>query len=59
MRQCNTSVSATRVRHPTRRHRGLVVIAAAVVLAGLAACGQKGPLIAPQPAPAASAAAAK
>ena len=59
MLQCKTSVpTPTRRVVPARPH-GLVVIAAALALAGLAACGQKGPLIAPKPATPASAPASR
>jgi hypothetical protein len=58
MLQCKTSVSTPRLaprRHRTRR----VIVAGLCSMAMLAACGQKGPLIAPHGAAAASAPAAK
>jgi len=54
MLQCKTSVSTSRAPRAARRHRGLVVIAAAVLL-GIVGCGQKGPLTLPSSAAAASA----
>jgi len=55
MLQCKTSVSAPSRREGPARWRGLVVIVTGFALAGLAGCGQKGPLIAPKPAATASA----
>jgi Prokaryotic lipoprotein-attachment site len=58
MLQCKTSVSTP--RHAPRRHRAQrVIVAGLCSMAMLTACGQKGPLIAPQPAAPASAPAAK
>jgi hypothetical protein len=57
MLQCKTSVPTPKRRVVSARPLGLVVIAAGLALAGLTACGQKGPLIAPQPATATAASA--
>jgi hypothetical protein len=59
MLQCKTSVPTPNHRVVPARPHGLVVIAASLALAGLTACGQKGPLIAPKPATAASAPASR
>jgi len=55
MLQCKTSVSTWSERPPARRHRGVGVIAA-LALAALAGCGQKGPLTLPSAAAAAASA---
>ena len=59
MLQCKTSVPTPKRRVVSPRPHGFVFIAACFALAGLAACGQKGPLIAPKPATAASAPASR
>jgi len=59
MLQCKTSVPTPKRRVVSARPHGLVVIATGLALAGLTACGQKGPLIAPKPATAASAPASR
>ncbi|HPG81268.1 MAG TPA: lipoprotein [Piscinibacter sp.] len=59
MLQCKTSVPTPKHRVVPPRPHGFVVIAACFALAGLTACGQKGPLIAPKPATAASAPASR
>ncbi|WP_365712326.1 lipoprotein [Piscinibacter sp.] len=53
--QCTDAEAPRRSPRP----HGFVVIAACFALAGLSACGQKGPLIAPKPATAASAPASR
>lgn len=52
MLQCKTSVSARAL--PTCV-KGLGLLALSLVLGGLTACGQKGPLVLPKPQSAASA----
>ncbi len=59
MLQCKTSVPTPKDRVVPARPHGLVVIVVGLALAGLTACGQKGPLIAPKPATAASAPASR
>lgn len=59
MLQCKTSVPTPKNCVVPARPYGLVVIVVGLALAGLTACGQKGPLIAPKPATAASAPASR